>query len=98
MKQSYSCWLKVPEGVGWDRKGSLEPNLHVCGEDDTKRAVYNMEECIERRGPELEKQVVFRRKPCEIKNLACFKKKLIGTFLLIHLETFDLIVFLLNLI
>ena len=50
MRQSYSCWLEVPGGVGWDRKGSLEPNLHVCGEDDTKRAVYNMEECIEKEG------------------------------------------------
>ena len=49
MRKPYSCWLEVPEGVGWDRKGSPEPNLHVCGEDDTKRAVYNMEECIERK-------------------------------------------------
>ena len=48
MRHPYNCWLKVSEGVGWDRKGSPEPNLHVCGEDDTKRAVYNMEECIER--------------------------------------------------
>ena len=70
----------------------------MCGEDDTKRAVYNMEECTERRGSELKKRVVSRRKPCEIKNLACFKKKLIGTFVLIHLEMFGLIVFLLNLI
>ena len=53
MRQPYNCWLEVPEGVGWDRKGSLEPNLHVCGEDDTKRAVYNMEECIEKGGSEL---------------------------------------------
>ena len=48
MKQSYNCLEEVPEGVGWDRKGSPEPNLHVGGEDDTKRAVYNMEECIEK--------------------------------------------------
>ena len=53
MKQPYSYWLKVPEGVRWDRKGSPEPNLHVCGEDDTKRAVYNMKECIEKGGLEL---------------------------------------------
>ena len=43
MKQSYSCWLKVPRSVGWDRKGSIESNLHVCGEDNTKRAVYLFE-------------------------------------------------------
>jgi len=49
MKQLYSCWLKVPGSVGWDRKRSPESNLHVCGEDDTKRAVDNMEECIERK-------------------------------------------------
>ena len=53
MKQPYSCWLEVPECVGWDRKGSPEPNLYVCGEDDTKRAIYNMEECIKKRGSEL---------------------------------------------
>ena len=56
MKQPYSYWLKVPEGVGWDRKGSPEPNLHVCGEDDTKRVVYNMEECIKKKGSELENE------------------------------------------
>ena len=32
----------------WDRKRSAEPNLHVCGEDDMKRAVYNMKESIEK--------------------------------------------------
>ena len=42
MKQPYSCWKEVPEGVRWDRKRSPEPNLHVCGEDGIKRAVYNM--------------------------------------------------------
>ena len=47
MKQPYSCWLEVPEGVRWNRKRSPEPNLHVCGEDDTKRVVYNMKEGIE---------------------------------------------------
>ena len=35
-------------GVGWDRKESPKSNLHVCGKDDTKIAVYNMEECTER--------------------------------------------------
>ena len=85
MKQSYSCWLKVPGSVGWDRKGSPESNLHVCGEDDTKRAVYNTEEYIERKIG-TSKQVMLRRKSYEIKNLACFKDKLIVIFVLIHLE------------
>ena len=53
MRQLYSYWLEVPEGVGWDRKGSPKPNLHVCGEADTKRVVYNVEECIEIEGSEL---------------------------------------------
>ena len=44
------------------------------------------------------KRVVPRRKSYEIKNLACFKEKLIVIFVLIHLETLSLIVFLLNLI
>ena len=47
MKQPYIYWLEVPEGVRWDRKRSSEPNLHMCGEDDIKRAVYNMKEGIE---------------------------------------------------
>ena len=98
MKQPYSCWLKVPEGVGWDKKGSPEPNLHVCGEDDTKKAVYNMEECIEKKRIGIRKRVVSKRKPCEIKNLTCFNEKLIVIFVSIYLETFGLIVFLLNLI
>ena len=42
--------MEVLEGVRWDRKRSPEPNLHVCGEDDIKRAVYNMKEGIEERG------------------------------------------------
>ena len=49
MKQPYNYWLEVPEGVGWDRKKSPEPNLHVCSEDDIKRVVYNGKESIEER-------------------------------------------------
>ena len=97
MRQPYSCWLEIPGSVGWDRKRSPEPNLHVCGENDTKRAIYNMEECIER-GIETSKKVMPRGKSCEIKNLACFKEKLIIIFVLIHLETLSLIVFILKLI
>ena len=59
--------MKVPGSVGWDRKGSSESNLHVCGENDIKRAVYNMEECIEKRIG-TSKRVVLRRKPYEVKN------------------------------
>ena len=44
------------------------------------------------------KQVTLRGKPYEIKNLACFKGKLIVIFVLIHLKTLSLIVFLLKLI
>ena len=62
MKQPYSYWLKVPGSVGWDRKGSPESNLHVCGEDDTKKVVYNMEECIER-----EEELL--NKGCPVENL-----------------------------
>ena len=38
----------VLEGAIWDRKESPESNLHVCGKDDTKIAIYNLEECTER--------------------------------------------------
>ena len=86
MKQPYSCWLENLEGVGWDRKGSPEHDLHVCDEDDTKRAVYNMKECAKRmRGTS--KRIVPRRKSYQIKNLAGFKERLIVIFALIHAET-----------
>ena len=52
MKQPYSCWKEVPEGVRWDRKRSPKPNLHVCGEDGMKKAVYNMKEKHAERGSE----------------------------------------------
>ena len=58
----------------------------MCGEDDTKRPVYNMEECVKKKGRRTSKQVMLRRKSYEIKNLACFKDKLIVIFVLIHLE------------
>ena len=35
-------------GTGWDKKESPKSNLHVCGKDDTKIVVYNMERCIEK--------------------------------------------------
>ena len=69
MKQLYSCWLEVLEGVRLDRKKSPEPNLHVCGENDIKRAVYNMKESIKGGGSEHQKkQRILRRKPYEPKN------------------------------
>ena len=85
--------MEVPEGVSWDIKRSPEPNLHVCGED----AVYNMEVCIKKKIG-TSKQLMLRRKSYEIKNLACFKDKLIVISVLIHRETLNLIVFLLKLI
>ena len=39
----------VPRGAGWDKKESPESNLHVCGKDDTKIVVYNVEKCTEKR-------------------------------------------------
>ena len=37
-------------GAEWDSKESPESNLHVCGKDDTKIVVYNMEKCTEKGG------------------------------------------------
>ena len=70
----------------------------MCGEDDTKRAVYNMEECIKRKEGGTSKQLMLRRKSYEINNLASFKDKLIVISVLIHLEMLSLIIFLLKLI
>ena len=37
-----------------DGTGRDPPNpTYTCGENDTKRAIYNMEECIEKGGSEL---------------------------------------------
>ena len=44
----YSYWLMVLGGAGWDKKESPESNLYVCGKDDTKIAIYNLEKCIEK--------------------------------------------------
>ena len=63
MKQPYNCWLEVPEGVKWDRKGSPEPHLHVCGEDDIKKAVYNMKEGIKGEGSELQNKEYWEENP-----------------------------------
>ena len=35
----------------WDREKLPEPNLHVCGEDDTKIVVYNMRRWPKERRP-----------------------------------------------
>ena len=87
MKQPYSCWKEVPEGVRWDRKRSPEPNLHVCGEDGIKRVVYNMkEEHAEERSEHREKQREdSERKLRKKKNCIYFKEKLIVIAALIHL-------------
>ena len=37
-------------GAGWEKKESPKSNLHVCGKDDTKIVVYNMERCTEKEG------------------------------------------------
>ena len=56
IKQPYSYWLIVLGGAGWDMKESLESNLHVCGKDDIKIIVYNMERCTKKKkkNPRLE--------------------------------------------
>ena len=49
IKQPYSYLLMVLGGAGWDRNESPESNLHVCGKDDIKIVIYNMERCTEKR-------------------------------------------------
>ena len=67
--------MEVPEGVRWDRKRSPEPNLHVCGEDSMKRAVYNMKESIKQRGLEHQKRKSTKKKALRTKELNLFQKK-----------------------
>ena len=82
-----------------DGTGRDPPNpIYTCVVKMTPRGQYITWKNALRERDQNSKQVTPRGKSYEIKNLACFKKKLIGTFVLIHLETFGLIVFLLNLI
>ena len=87
MKQPYSCWKEVPEGVRWDRKRSPEPNLHVYGEDDIKRAVYNMKESIEEEDWNIKKETenTQEEKLRNQRTVLCFKEKLIVISVLIYL-------------
>ena len=78
--------MEIPEGVRWDRKRSSKPNIHVCGEDDIKRAVYNMKKSIEGGGSEHQKTKSTQKKALRTKELNLFqKKKLIVIVVLIHL-------------
>ena len=67
--------MEVPEGVRWDRKRSAEPNLHVYGEDDMKRAIYNMKESIEKGVSGHQKTKSTQKKALRTKELNLFKKK-----------------------
>ena len=76
MRQPYSYQKEVPEGVRWDRKGSPEFNLHVCGEDGIKRVVYNMKKGYAGRGSEDRvKKKDSRRKHKKEKELYLFQRK-----------------------
>ena len=67
--------MKVPEGVRWDRKRSSEPNLHVCGEDDIKRAVYNIKESIEKGGSKHKKNKEYPEESPKNKRIELVSKK-----------------------
>ena len=82
-----------------DGTGRDPPNpTYTCVVKMTSREQYITWKNALREGIETSKQLMLRRKSYEIKNLACFKDKLIVIFALIYLETLSLIVFLLKLI
>ena len=82
-----------------DGTGRDPPNpIYTCVVKMIPRGQYITWKNALREEIETSKQVMPRRKSYEIKNLACFKEKLIVIFVLIHLETLSLIVFLLKLI
>ena len=41
----------------WDRNEFSESNLHVCGRDDTKAGIYNMERCTKKRKGEKKSKI-----------------------------------------
>ena len=82
------------DGIGRD-----PPNpTYTCVVKMTPKGQYIIWKNVLRERIGTSKQLMLRRKSYEIKNLACFKDKLIVIFVLIHLETLSLIVFLLKLI
>ena len=82
-----------------DGTGRDPPNpTYTCVVKMTPRGQYITWKNALRERIETSKQVTPRGKSYEIKNLACFKEKLILIFVLIHLKTLSLIVFLLKLI
>ena len=82
-----------------DVTGRDPPNpTYTCVVKMTLRGQYITWKNVLREGIGTSKQLMLRRKSYEIKNLACFKGKLIVIFVLIHLEMLSLIVFLLKLI
>ena len=82
-----------------DGSGRDLPNLtYTCVVKITPRGQYITWKNALREEIGTSEQLMPRRKSHEIKNLACFNDKLIVIFLLIHLETLSLIIFLLKLI
>ena len=82
-----------------DGTGNDPPNpTYTCVVKMTPRGQYITWKNALREGIGTSKQVMPRGKPYKIKNLACFKEKLIVIFVLIHLKTLSLIIFLLKLI
>ena len=71
------------DGTGRD---PLNPT-YTCVVKMTPRGPYITWKNALREGIETSKQVMPIGKPYEIKNLACFKEKLIVIFVLIHLKT-----------
>ena len=87
-------WWSSLTTVGWrfqkvlDGTGRDPPNpTYTCVVKMTPRGQYITWKNALRGGIGTSKWVVPRRKPYEIKNLACFKEKLIVIFVLIHQET-----------
>ena len=80
-----------------DGTGRDPPNpTYMCVVKMTPRGQYITWKNALREGIEISKQGTPRGRPHEIKNLASFKEKLIVIFVLIHLKTLSLIVFLLK--
>ena len=82
-----------------DGTGRDPPNpTYTCVVKMTPRGPYIIWKNALREEIGTSEQLMPRRKSHEITNIACFNDKLIVIFMLIHLETLSLIVFLLKLI
>ena len=71
----------------WDKKEFSESNLHVCGRDNTKVGIYNMERCAKRGGIGTLIQFDYSKKPYDPNYLGYSEDKFSNLTCVLQSET-----------